>query len=307
MKRIVYQGAQGSFSELAAIAAFGSDVQLTGKETFLSLYEALQGGQADIAIIPIENTLIGSIWENYDLMNQFEIQIVGEKLLKIEHCLLGIDDSEDAIKKLKRVYSHPKALDQCRAFFRSHPWIEPIVHYDTAGAAAMLAQGQDSEEAAIASCETAQLYSLSVLKKGIADNPQNFTRFLFASKKDQTKNEGCEDTRRSCGPSQCKAGEAPLGANWDVYKCTVLLTLKHEPGALAEVLQDFASNGINLTKIESRPIIGKPFEYLFYIDLQFQPSQKHLLEQALKNLQEITQSCKMLGIYNKDSSCVLDA
>lgn len=281
MKRIVYQGAQGSFSELAAIAAFGSDVQLTGKETFLSLYEALQGDQADIAIIPIENTLIGSIWENYDLMHQYEIQIVGEKLLKIEHCLLGINDSEDAIKKLKRVYSHPKALDQCRAFFRSHPWIEPIVHYDTAGAAAMLAQRQNSEEGAIASCETAQLYSLRVLKKAIADNPQNFTRFLFAAKKDRKEMDG--------------------------DKCTLLLTLKHVPGALAKVLQDFASHGINLTKIESRPIIGKPFEYLFYIDLQFQRSQKHLVEQALKNLQEITQSCKMLGIYNKDCSCVLDA
>ncbi len=281
MKRIVYQGTQGSFSELAAIAAFGSDVQLTGKETFLSLYEALQNDQADIAIIPIENALIGSIWENYDLLHQFEIQIVGEKLLKIEHCLLGMTDSDDAIKKLERVYSHPKALDQCRAFFRSHPWIEPIVHYDTAGAAAMLAQRQDPKEAAIASCQTAQLYSLSVLKKGIADNPQNFTRFLFAAKKDRKKVEG--------------------------DKCTLLLTLKHVPGALAKVLQEFANHGINLTKIESRPIIGKPFEYLFYIDLQFQKDQQHLVKQALQNLQTITQSCNMLGIYNKDSSCVLDA
>lgn len=281
MKRIVYQGAQGSFSELAALAAFGADVQLTGKETFLSLYEALEEGQADIAVIPIENTLIGSIWENYDLLHQFDIEIVGEKLLKIEHCLLGIDDSEGAMNRIKRVYSHPKALDQCRAFFRAHPWIEPIVHYDTAGAAAMLAQRQDPEEAAIASCETAQLYSLCVLKKGIADNPQNYTRFLFAAKKGRNVFQG--------------------------DKCTVLLTLKHEPGALAQVLQDVASHGINLTKIESRPIIGKPFEYLFYIDLQFGPTQMHLLEQALKNLQEITQSCKMLGIYNKDRSCVLNA
>lgn len=281
MKRIVYQGAQGSFSELAALAAFGSDVQLTGKETFLSLYEALEEDQADIAVIPIENTLIGSIWENYDLLHQFDIEIVGEKLLKIEHCLLGIGNDKGAINKIKRVYSHPKALDQCRAFFRSHPWIEPIVHYDTAGAAAMLAQRQDPEEAAIASCETAQLYSLCVLKKGIADNPQNYTRFLFAAKKGRNVFQG--------------------------DKCTVLITLKHEPGALAQVLQDVASHGINLTKIESRPIIGKPFEYLFYIDLQFGPTQMHLLEQALKNLQEITQSCKMLGIYNKDRSCVLNA
>ncbi|MBS0651249.1 MAG: ACT domain-containing protein [Verrucomicrobia bacterium] len=281
MKRIVYQGAQGSFSELAALAAFGSDVQLTGKETFLSLYEALEEDQADIAVIPIENTLIGSIWENYDLLHQFDIAIVGEKLLKIEHCLLGIEGSDHAIKKLKRVYSHPKALDQCRAFFRTHPWIEPIVHYDTAGAAAMLAQRQDPEEAAIASCQTAQLYSLCVLKKGIADNPHNYTRFLFAAKKERNALQG--------------------------DKCTVLITLKHEPGALAEVLQDVAGHGINLTKIESRPIIGKPFEYLFYIDLQFGPTQMHLLEQALKNLQEITQSCKMLGIYNKDRSCVLNA
>ena len=281
MKRIVYQGTQGSFSELAALAAFGSDVKLTGKETFLSLYEALLAKEADIAVIPIENTLIGSIWENYDLMHQYDIQIVGEQLLKIEHCLLGVDNSENAIKKLKRVYSHPKALDQCRSFFRAHPWIEPVVHYDTAGAAAMLAQRQNPEEGAIASSQTAQIYSLHIIKKGIADNPQNYTRFLFLVKKNNGKAEG--------------------------DKCTLLLTLKHQTGALATVLQNFARHAINLTKIESRPIIGKPFEYLFYIDLEFQKDQKHLLDQSLEDLRGLTQSYKMLGIYNKDRLCVLGA
>lgn len=281
MNRIVYQGAHGSFSELAALAAFESDIQLTGKETFLSLYEALEKGQAEIAVIPIENALIGSIWENYDLLPQLDIEIIGEKLLKIEHCLLGINDAKDAFHKIKRVYFHPKALDQCRAFFRAHPWIEPIIHYDTAGAAALLAQRQAPEEAANASYETAELYSLCVLKRGIADNPQNYTRFLFGAKKSRNGLQG--------------------------DKCTLLTMLNHKPGALAEVLQAIACHGINLTKIESRPIIGQPFEYLFYIDLQFEKSQLQMLEQVLKNLKKITQSCKMLGIYNKDRSCVLDA
>lgn len=277
---IVYQGTQGSFSALAAREVFGAHAVITGKETFLSLFAALENGEAEIAVVPIENSLIGSIWENSDLMPQFDIQIIGEKVLKIEHCLLGLADSsmsmDERIRHLRRVYSHPKALDQCRAFFAAHPWIEPVVHYDTAGAAQMLANKGNLSEAAIASGETAQLYSLCILKKEIADNPHNYTRFLFIRKKK----------------------EDPIAGN----KCSLIFTLKHSPGALAQVLSVFADNGVNLTKIESRPIVGRPFEYAFFIDLEFERDQDLMLEK----IQELTQSCKMLGIYHKDTICCLD-
>lgn len=274
MKTVVYQGAEGSFSAIAARLALGADVHLVGKETFLAVYEALENNEAEIAVIPIENSLIGSIWENYDLMHEHPIQIIGEKVLKIEHCLLGIGD----VEKLKRVYSHPKALDQCRAFFRKHSWIEPVVHYDTAGAAKMLAEKKDPEEGAIASRETAELYGLKILSEGIADNLENYTRFLLVARQGE---------------------EEPRDAN----KCTLLLTLSHTPGALSSALECFARHGINLTKLESRPIIGKPFEYLFFIDLQFESDQRVPLELALKSIQKMTQSCKVMGRYARDSGC----
>ncbi len=277
---IVYQGTQGSFSALAARAVFGSGCVLTGKETFLSLFDALESDEAEIAVVPIENSLIGSIWENSDLMQQFDIQIVGEKVLKIEHCLLGIAEPcmsmEERIRHLRRVYSHPKALDQCRAFFAAHPWIEPVVHYDTAGAAQMLAQKGTLSEGAIASSETAELYSLCSLKREMADNPHNYTRFLFVKRRGQDQMVG--------------------------DKCSLIFTLKHTPGALSAVLNVFAENGVNLTKVESRPIVGRPFEYAFFIDLEFDRDQ----DQVLEKTKELTQSCKMLGIYNKDTLCCLD-
>jgi prephenate dehydratase len=270
MKTVVYQGTQGSFSELAARSTLGNEIICIGKETFAAVFESLKNQEADTAVIPIENTLIGSIWENYDLLYSSSAQIVGEKTLRIEHCLLGLAGS--SCEKLKKVYSHPKALDQCRDFFKAHAWIEPVVHFDTAGAAEEITKRNNPSEGAIASIKTATLYGLDVLKKGIEDNPHNFTRFLLLEEK-------------VCPNS--------LEGN----KCSFVFALKHKPGALAAVLNRCAEAKVNLTKMESRPMRGKPFEYLFHIDLEYDRD----VDQLIECLQRETEMFRVLGCYKKEN------
>lgn len=269
MSQVVYQGTKTSYSEQAAHLLLGDEIVCIGKETFALVFEALQVGQADSAIIPIENTLIGSIAENYDLLQQFDVQISAEITLKIEHCLLGVSGS--SIETLKEVYSHPKALDQCRHFFQSHPWIKPVIHYDTAGAAEEVAQRGQGDLGAIASEKTAAVYGLTRLSRGIEDNPHNYTRFLLLRR-------------------QGNVGEG--------NKCSLLFTLQSVPGALVSVLQPLACQGINLTKLESRPLRGSPFEYLFYADLTFKKTTQQEVIKWLDLIRLKTQTLKLLGFYD---------
>ena len=276
MKTITYQGVQGAFSYITAVKAFGQEHTYRASNTFKEAFELVESGAADYAVLPIENSLIGSIYENYDLLNRYEMHIVGEHYTRIEHCLLTLpmDKKTEALMNIKKVLSHPKALEQCTTFFQEHPWMEAVVHMDTAAAAMEVANRKDTTYAAIASAYAGELYGLQTFEKGIEDDPQNYTRFITLSKKEADEDQ--------------------------IDKCTLMMHVKHQTGALAKPLTRFAQLDFNLTKIESRPLRGNPFEYLFYIELEFKPSEKQKIMHLVQTLE--VESIKILGLYKKGSS-----
>lgn len=275
MKRVLYQGAAGAFSHIAARSFFDDDVTFDGRVVhFRQIGQALAAGEADYAVLPIENTLAGSIYENYDNLMEFDLHVHGEYILRIEHQLLG--KSGATIEDITKVYSHAKALEQCEGFFDRHPQIEEVVTYDTAAAAKHVADGQNKVIAAIASREAGETYGLTILAENIEDDPQNWTRFFLVSTK----------------------SELPNTAN----KCSLIFSVSHKPGSLFEAMKVFADNNLNMSKIESRPIKGKPFEYYFYVDVEFDPAQYVQTKQALVTLKAHTQHLRVLGYYNKHHS-----
>lgn len=264
-KRIGYQGVKGAFSYLEAVKRFGENNLFIGRGSFREVFEDLQEGRTDAALLPIENSLAGSIHEVYDLLYQYSFTINGESYRLIEHCLLGLGKLED----IQKVFSHPKALEQCTKFLKAHPGMKPIVHADTAGAAAEVAQKKDKTLAAISSEECADLYGLQVIRKNIEDEPNNYTRFFAISKR-------AEPGKKN--------------------KCSLMLTLKHEPSSLYRLLGLFAEENLNLTKLESRPMKQRPFEYIFSLDFEFGLQD---IEKFLIKCKNQAQSFKLLGIYEK--------
>ncbi len=260
MKRVVYQGVEGSYSHMTAVRLFGTGAELVGLPQFADCIEAVETGEADEALLAIENTLIGPIYEVLDLVGDSSLHVLGETATRIEHCLLTLPETE--IEQIKTVYSHPKALGQCLKFFRKHPFLSPEAYVDTAAAAAFVAKKKDPSIAAIASRLAGSIHGLKVCLANLEDNPENFTRFLLLSK---------------------EMGEGP--------KCTIRLTLKHEPGSLAKILTLISKEGVNVTSIISRPLPGKPFEYAFYLDLET-PSQSLLAE-----IEAQAKSFRNLGRY----------
>ncbi len=267
-KKIAYQGTKASFSEIAIEHFFGMDIECIGKETFRDVFDSLQRQEVECAALPIENSLIGPIVENFDLFADYPVSIIGELRLPIEHCLVG--SRGQRLEEIQKVYSHPKALAQCTVFFMEHPWIEPVAHFDTAGAAAEIACDKDPSKAAIASRKTADIYPLEILKPHLEDDPSNTTRFLFLEK-----------------------GESSLSRREG--KCSLLFTLDHRPGSLAEILTWLAQHGLNLTQIVSRPIKEKPFEYLFFVDILFAPDVD--FEIVFNGLKQKTNKLNLLGLY----------
>lgn len=271
MSIIAYQGIPGSFSHTAAQDYFGKDTpsadEFIGTNQFKEIFELVKNEKADFGIVPVENSLAGSIYENYDLLAKYKIQVIGEQYLKIEHCLLGIDMD---IKNIKEVYSHPKALEQCLKFFESHEKINKNIFSDTARAAKFVADKKDVSLGAIASYSAAKLYKLKVIKKNIEDNPDNFTRFLVISN-NELKNENAD-------------------------KCSLIFKVPHIPGSLYKALQYIAYKGMNLTKIESRPIHGLPFEYLFYVDVEFNKANINI-QNTLNEFKSKVIGLIILGIY----------
>ncbi len=266
MKTIAHLGLRGSFSYLAAVKSSGQDNHFVSAKTFREVFQRLEDGEADYAAVPIENSLVGSIYENYDLLEQHQFTIVEEHFLKVDHCLLGMPHA--TLKDVKTVFSHPKALEQCLAFFEKHPWMQGIAHSDTAAAAASVSASGDPAYAAIASASAGEIYGLSGLQRGIEDDPSNYTRFVIVSKE------------RVVVP----------GAS----KCSLSLRLEHVPGALAAVLNRFSSQGFNLMKMESRPLRGQPFEYVFYVDFEFTDDMTQCGHAELATL---GQTIRILGLY----------
>ncbi len=269
MKTIVYQGIEGSFSHQTAERIGGGSINTTintkGLPTFKEVFEAVEKGEADLALMPIENTLAGTIYETLDLLSRGNLQIIGSAKTQIRHSLLAVPGTRK--ESIRKVLSHPKALAQCLGLFQNNALFEAVSHYDTAGAAADVAKGNDPACAAIAHRGAAQIYGLEVIEEDIQDHQENYTRFFLLSKKE----------------SQSKSGK----------KWSLCFTLEHRPGSLAETLSLFARSQVNLTYIVSRPIVGRPFEYLFYTEL-YAPDPSFIEELADK-----THSLKILGNYDE--------
>lgn len=267
-KKIAFQGERGAFSEIAAQQMAGKSSQTVPCESFEALFDAVQNRRCDLGVIPIENSLIGSIHKNYDLLLERKLVIIAETQLRIVHCLMapkGIPFS-----RVSKVYSHPVALDQCRNFFHKHITIAPISYYDTAGAAKMVSESGSINSAAIASPYAADLYKMKILKKSVEDEQTNYTRFLLLGRK----------------PTKFKK----------TAKTSIVFSMINEPGVLYKVLSVFALRDINLTKIESRPVRKKTWQYHFYIDFVGSVDQTHV-QKALDHLEEITHFIKILGSY----------
>ncbi len=269
-KRIAFQGERGSFSEKAIILYFEEDVDTLACREFREVFNAVLEGNAHYGMIPLENSLSGSIHQNYDLLLQFpDIQIVGEKKIRIVHNLIGLPEA--TLDSIKRVYSHPQGLAQCSRFLEEYPAWEKISFYDTAGSVAHIADMGATDNAAIASIEAAKFNKLKVLKEGIETNPQNYTRFVIIAR---------EENARIKNPT----------------KASLVFSTLDKPGALFQALKVLAGRKLNMKKLESRPIPGKPWEYMFYIDVEI-PSEVTLFTSVLEELKAYTENLRLLGMY----------
>lgn len=267
VRSVAIQGEAGSFSHAAARRLLGEGVTLLHKQSFDALFEAVGSGEAERGLLPIENSLAGSIHENYDRLSASPLHIVGETQLRVSHCLIGRPGA--SLASIRRASSHAVALAQCRRFFAENPQIEPVVVYDTAGSVRDLLQGGIASAAAIGSRLAAELYGGHVLREAIEDDPQNFTRFLLLSRE-----------------------EAPPR---DASKTSLTFVLHSVPGSLHKALGAFASRGVDLAKIESRPLRGRPWEYAFYLDVMGDPAGA--AGEAVAELRSMAVSLRVLGSY----------
>jgi prephenate dehydratase len=265
--RIAYQGEPGAFSEAAA-RRVDAEAQLVPCRSFEEVFDAVDAGPAGYGVVPIENSIGGSIHRNYDLLLSHELSIVGEVELPVIHHLLALPGA--TLAGLRRVYSHPQGLAQCERFLRSLKGVEVIATYDTAGSAKMVADAGASDAAAIASARAGDVFGLTPLASSIQDFDDNVTRFLVI-------------------------GRRPL-SNSVPDKTTIVFTVPNEPGALFKALSVFALRGVDLTKLESRPIPGRPWEYLFYADLAA-PRDALACARALGHLAEFAPTLRTLGSY----------
>jgi prephenate dehydratase len=277
-ERIAFQGERGAFSEEAARKLLPPDITLLPCARFEDVFRSVKQGRATGAVIPIENTLAGSVHENYDHLQDFELPIVGETSVRIIHNLIAVKDVKFAA--IRRVYSHPVALNQCLNFFAQNPQIERVPFYDTAGSVKMITEKKVTDAAAIASDVAAEIYGARILRKSIEDDRQNFTRFFLLR---------TPRLMRKAGP------QAGNGAHTQ-WKTSLVFTTRNVPGGLFRALAAFALRDLNLTKIESRPLRGKPWEYLFYLDFLGR-ADSPAARNALSHLRELADFLRILGCY----------
>ncbi len=272
---VAYQGVPGAFSEDATIALLGDAVDRVAVTRFDDVFDGVVRGDVRHGVVPVENTLAGSVHAVYDLLGAKDVHIVGETTLRVSHVLAAPFSA--TVASLRRVYSHPVALSQCETFFREHPQIEPVAALNTAGAIAEVVARGNAEEAAIGSRRAADRYGGVVLREALEDDPENFTRFLLLARSPWS--ESREESKPSSGPR----------------KTSLVFTLAHRPGSLAVALRAFADRALDLTKIESRPLRGRPFEYAFYADVVARDGAP--LGEALRALGEAASSVRVFGTY----------
>jgi prephenate dehydratase len=264
---VAIQGEKGAFSHQAAIEALGPGIEVLSRATFDELFDSVVEEKAERALVPIENSLHGSIHENYDRLKSRPLHIVGETQLRIRQCLIARPGS--SVGMIRRVASHPVALAQCRRFFAERPQVEAVTAYDTAGAVQDLMKGGLATQGAIASRLAADLYGAHVLLDGIEDDPENYTRFLLLAR------EAVESEAAS--------------------KTSIVFVLDNKPGALYGALGVFASRNVDLCKLESRPLRGHPWEYSFYLDVLGDP--RGVAGQAIEELGRSCRELRILGSY----------
>ncbi len=269
MVEVAFQGERGAFSEEAAVSALGTDIHPVPCRSFPEVFAAVAEGRAAYGVIPIENSLTGSIRENYDLLLEHSLHIVGEAEIRIRHCLLALPGVR--LEEIRRVLSHPQALAQCERTLRALlPGAELVPVYDTAGSAVIIKEKKLRDAAAIAGRRAAEIHGMAVLAEDIADSPENYTRFLVLGREPVVPQ----------GPA----------------KTSIVFAAENVPGALYRCLEPFAVRGIDLTKIESRPMKRRRWEYLFYVDFIGSVHEARCRE-ALGELRERTIFLRILGSY----------
>jgi prephenate dehydratase len=274
--RVAFQGEPGAFSTEAAHRMLGGEIELIPCETFEEMFAVTERGESDACLAPIENTLFGPVYQNFDLLLRHHLTIVGETYLRIVHNLIAPPGTP--LSEVRQVYSHPVALGQCRTFFARSPQLRAVAAADTAGSVKRIMEFQEPGAAAIASRHAAEVYGANLLLEGIEDDPQNFTRFFLLIREGAT----------------VPAFPAPS----DVDKTSIVFTLENRTGSLYRAMAVFALREIDLTKIESRPIHGRPWEYTFYLDFLGHPEELRVAR-ALAHLAEFATGVRVLGTYRR--------
>jgi prephenate dehydratase len=272
---VAFQGELGAFSQQAIRQLLGPRAKPSPRQRFDQVFAALKAGEVDAAVLPIENTLAGSVHENYDLLLKYDFEITGETNVRIVHHLIAPPGA--AFRSIRKVYSHPVALNQCLDFFARYKRIERVTHYDTAGSVKMIMEERPEGAAAIASELAAKIYGGRILKREIEDDRRNYTRFFLLE----------------------PAGSRPRGRGGK-WKTSLVFSTRNQPGYLYRALSALALRDLNLAKIESRPRRGKPWEYMFYLDLMGRRDEPSV-RNALGHLAELADFLRILGSYRAAS------
>ena len=268
-KRIAFQGVHGAYSEKAINSYFGDEVSTLPSPSFRDVFERVLSGEAEYGVIPVENSLAGTIYENIDLLLRYpDIRVTGEYQLRIKHNLIGLPGSR--VEDIREVFSHPQGLMQCAEFLDKHKNMKGVPFYDTAGAVEFIAGEKDPSKAAIAGAEAARVHGMAVLKEGLETNSRNYTKFYIIARSENA-------------------------VSTESNRAAVVFSIQDKPGALLKCLNVLADRKINMNKLESRPIHGKPWQYMFFLSLDI-PSQ-HLLDEALEDLKEYADDIRILGKY----------
>ena len=268
--RVSFQGERGAYSEAAALEYFGNSIEPIPCPSFDEVFEKVESGAVERGIVPVENSLGGSIHRNYDLFMRHQLHLIGEKIYRVRHCLIGLPGAQ--ISDITLIMSHPQALAQCEHTI-TRLGVQREVVYDTAGAVKILKESGRRDHAAIASRRAAEVYGMQVLAEDIEDDEANYTRFVVLAR-------------------------APIEPQRPA-KTSIVFTLKNQPGALFKALSVFALRDLALTKIESRPLAGTPWDYLFYLDFVGSRADTNV-QRALDHLSEYATTLRVLGSYARD-------
>jgi len=269
--KVAFQGKRGAISESAIYSFFPPSIEVKPCRNLAKVFESVTGGETQYGVVPVENSIEGSINQTYDLFLTHDLKVCGEIIIRIVHCLIAHSKTE--LNSIKTVYSHPQALAQCRNYLESMGF-KFMSTFDIAGSVKMIKENKMMDAAAIASERAAEIYGMKALAKGIEDNPNNYTRFFVLSKHDSP----------------------PSGMD----KTSIIFSVKHVPGALYQILEEFANRNINLTKLESRPTKKRPWEYNFYLDFEGHRSERKSRE-VLTGIKKKSTFVKILGSYSKTS------